>query len=1090
MKKLLKIITGVTLSLAMAIGVGIGVASNNKKAEPVYATSPASITISTLGWGSSSQNAFGSENAEDIDNNTAFYFSGGGNAGKYYTTSPSGARLYYSGSDSVTVVAKNSVKLTSVTFTYNIKKDACLHTSKGLSVTAAYGSGSAVSLSNVDSITAYVANTGTATDGQVAITNISVSYQAGGGGNTPATYTVTYDSNGGTGTMTDTSSPYTSGASVTVKSNTFTRDGYSFNHWDTAQDDSGTDYAPGATFTIGANTTLYAQWSVLSRTVTYDSNNATSGSAPTDATVYDNNASVTVLGNTGSLSKTGYIWSGWNTEADGTGISYLPGSTFSITSATTLYARWITDYSDSANIVISAGYLNLNTTGFTNETKLTADDGMQYIAAASGGSNKVKATDVGGNNAFDSLSPAILMGQSGAYIYNKDAFQKDIGRIEIFANSGASTAVSVAVDFANSSVCSESYTTNAKVLNTTNTVFAFNPSILNARFFRIQVTNAKNAQIQVKVVFRIATTSLSVSPNSVTLAPGVTQQLTPTIAPANTTDVLTYTSNATSVATVSDSGLITAVADGIATITVTSGSYNDTCIVTVETPEEPFINPSKNSTSGYTGQHDTISFTYGNLTAALGIASNNTGVATVEEPSTNAGSGTVQVNFVGAGSTTISFKNGNTQIASVSVSVTASSVTITGLPNTGSVDTGKTLNLGSTITITPVGACSNTVTWTSADPAIATVSSSGVVTGVSMGIVNITVASTDYPSATMTCAVTVFEVVDLTDDSYAISKPATAQTELSRVLVSGYTLNVLNGYHVSPGHTYLILGNKDLKTTDSLISNKTPTIGPITKIVINIKAGSAGEAVYNATLSDSEIKSPVTNNTYTRTGPGSITITADAGANKRYFGISVSNDRNGQIENIEIFYEKPTASEAVESLKTRSSLTYHYSYDGASYEFSKVGIRYSGFISKALWDSLNAESPIQGYGIYYSTSTNWNTFDLKDFYPEDDGVDFRNFYTPLTSKEHPDLANASQKGGLLEDCYVWSLFKTISEGIVIDESILETAYTAVAYIKTEDGVVFLDQEVASVVDIAVKLIDDKVYNEEAFEGSLAYLAYL
>ena len=37
MKKLLKIITGVTLSLAMAIGVGIGVASNNKKAEPVYA---------------------------------------------------------------------------------------------------------------------------------------------------------------------------------------------------------------------------------------------------------------------------------------------------------------------------------------------------------------------------------------------------------------------------------------------------------------------------------------------------------------------------------------------------------------------------------------------------------------------------------------------------------------------------------------------------------------------------------------------------------------------------------------------------------------------------------------------------------------------------------------------------------------------------------------------------------------------------------------------------------------------------------------------------------------------------------------------
>ena len=45
MKKLLKIITGVTLSLAMAIGVGVGVANNNKKAEPVYATgSSATLT--------------------------------------------------------------------------------------------------------------------------------------------------------------------------------------------------------------------------------------------------------------------------------------------------------------------------------------------------------------------------------------------------------------------------------------------------------------------------------------------------------------------------------------------------------------------------------------------------------------------------------------------------------------------------------------------------------------------------------------------------------------------------------------------------------------------------------------------------------------------------------------------------------------------------------------------------------------------------------------------------------------------------------------------------------------------------------------
>lgn len=74
------------------------------------------------------------------------------------------------------------------------------------------------------------------------------------------TYTVSYNNNGGSGTMTDSKSPYNEGATVTVKSNTFTRDGYTFDHWDTKADDSGIDYDASETFNISANTTLYAQW--------------------------------------------------------------------------------------------------------------------------------------------------------------------------------------------------------------------------------------------------------------------------------------------------------------------------------------------------------------------------------------------------------------------------------------------------------------------------------------------------------------------------------------------------------------------------------------------------------------------------------------------------------------------------------------------------------------------------------------------------------------------------------------------------------------------------------------------------------------
>ena len=75
------------------------------------------------------------------------------------------------------------------------------------------------------------------------------------------TFTVTYNNNGGSGTMTDSNSPYWTGSTVTTKTNTFTAPtGFSFNGWNTAANGSGTPYAEGATFAISANTTLYAQW--------------------------------------------------------------------------------------------------------------------------------------------------------------------------------------------------------------------------------------------------------------------------------------------------------------------------------------------------------------------------------------------------------------------------------------------------------------------------------------------------------------------------------------------------------------------------------------------------------------------------------------------------------------------------------------------------------------------------------------------------------------------------------------------------------------------------------------------------------------
>ncbi|MCX7775419.1 MAG: InlB B-repeat-containing protein [Spirochaetaceae bacterium] len=75
--------------------------------------------------------------------------------------------------------------------------------------------------------------------------------------------------------------------------------------------------------------------------VLYDANGATSGSVPIDSVEYRKGDTVTVQGNTGNLARTGYGFSGWNTNADGTGTAYQAGDTFAMGSAdVTLYAQW------------------------------------------------------------------------------------------------------------------------------------------------------------------------------------------------------------------------------------------------------------------------------------------------------------------------------------------------------------------------------------------------------------------------------------------------------------------------------------------------------------------------------------------------------------------------------------------------------------------------------------------------------------------------------------------------------------------------------------------------------------------------------
>lgn len=77
---------------------------------------------------------------------------------------------------------------------------------------------------------------------------------------TAQTYTVTYDANGGSGTMTDKNSPYADKAVATVLTNGFTRSKYTFTGWNTKADGSGKSYAEGDPIKMLGNVVLYAQW--------------------------------------------------------------------------------------------------------------------------------------------------------------------------------------------------------------------------------------------------------------------------------------------------------------------------------------------------------------------------------------------------------------------------------------------------------------------------------------------------------------------------------------------------------------------------------------------------------------------------------------------------------------------------------------------------------------------------------------------------------------------------------------------------------------------------------------------------------------
>jgi uncharacterized repeat protein (TIGR02543 family) len=187
---------------------------------------------------------------------------------------------------------------------------------------------------------------------------------------------VTFDSNTATSGTTDSQ---TANTSTALRANGFSKTGYTFLKWNTAANGTGTSYLDGYVYSFAAPRTLYAIWG-QNLTISYSGNTNTSGTPPVPQQYVKGGSDLNISGNTGSLTKTGYTLSGWNTAANGTGTSYaLNATNGSFANNTTLYAQWI----GATYSIVYVG--NGNATG-------TSPNSQSYV---SGGSTITIASNTG-----------------------------------------------------------------------------------------------------------------------------------------------------------------------------------------------------------------------------------------------------------------------------------------------------------------------------------------------------------------------------------------------------------------------------------------------------------------------------------------------------------------------------------------------------------------------------------------------------------------------------------------------------------------------------------------------------------------------
>ena len=296
----------------------------------------------------------------------------------------------------------------------------------------------------------------------------------------------------------------------------------------------------------------------------------------------------------------------------------------------------------------------------------------------------------------------------------------------------------------------------------------------------VKATDGSNASASCTITVKSAVVlveGITLNVTEQTISEGETLALTASVTPENASNkTLSWTSSDENVATVDANGLVTAVKEGTATITVkaTDGSNTSaSCTITVKAPVVLVEGITLNATEQTLTEGETFALTASvtpeNATnKSLAWTSSDENVATVDA------NGLVTAVKEGTATITVKATDGSNTSASCTITVKAPVVLVEGITLNATEQTlteGETFAL--TASITPENATNKSLAWTSSDESVATVDANGLVTAVKEGTATITAKATDGSNASASCTITVKSAVVLVE---GITLNATEQT--------------------------------------------------------------------------------------------------------------------------------------------------------------------------------------------------------------------------------------------------------------------------------------------------------------------------